>query len=144
MSSTNTFLKNATYSEEKHTSPEQKKKILTTKRVEPENTGVNHPTNVYIPVGHGRETVGEKKVVPKGCILVVKSHSGDTTMTVDFIENTKAILNVDNKEIVFDPVSHKKELFSLLHSNNQSRIKNITASSSTAIYREGDTYNNFN
>ena len=55
--------------------------------------------------------MGEKHIVPKGCILVVKSHSGDTTLDVDFIRNTKAVLDLKNKEVVFDPVSHKKELY---------------------------------
>jgi hypothetical protein len=111
--------------------------------VEPQNTGINHPTNIYIPIGHGGERVGEKHVVPKGCILVVKAHSGDITLYGDVIRNAKAILNVDNKGIVFDPVSHKKELFSLLNSKDQSSIRDLSASNSTAIYREGDRYNNF-
>lgn len=124
--------------------PEKINAIRSTKRVEPLNTLSNHPTNAYIPVGHGSETVGERHIVPKGCILVVKSHSGDTTMSGDFLNNIKAVLNIDNKEVIFDPVSHKKELYSLLSSDIQSMIKNISSSHSSAIYREGDTYNNFN
>jgi hypothetical protein len=117
--------------------------IRSTKRIEPQNTGANHPTVIYMPVGHGGESVGERHVVPKGCILVVKSHSGDTTMNTDFIENAKAVLNIENKDTVFDPVSHKKELFSLLTSKRQANHNDITSSNSVAIYREGDTYNNF-
>ena len=117
--------------------------IRSMKRVEPENTGLKHPTNIYIPLGHGAEIVGERHVVPKGCILVVKSHSGDTTQYIDIIKNINVLLNLNNKEFVFDPVSHRKELFSHLASDHQRSIMNINAYSSTAIYREGDTYNNF-
>jgi hypothetical protein len=45
------------------------------KRVEPLNTGDNHPKKIYTILGHGEEEVGEKHTVPKGCILVVISHS---------------------------------------------------------------------
>ena len=141
--SQNKILSNVKYSEPKSTSPEILAKIRNTKREEPKNTGENHPTTLYIPFGHGGENVGEKHIVPKGCILVVKSHSGDTRFVVDYIENVKAILDLKNKEVVFDPVSHKKELYSLLPSNIQRGINNITASNSSAVYREGDTFNNF-
>ena len=110
---------------------------------EPLNSGLNHPKTIYIPLGHGEEIVGERHVVPKGCILVVKSHSGDTRMFGDIIQNVNTMLTIENKEIVFDPVAHKKELFTIFNSDFQSRLNNITASHSTAIYREGDTYNNF-
>ena len=81
------------------------------KRVEPLNTGDNHPKKIYTILGHGEEEVGEKHTVPKGCILVVKSHSGDNVKIIDSNHNTINLLNPNNKEAVFDPVSHKRELF---------------------------------
>jgi len=143
MNSTNAFLKNATYSQPKSTSPDLLEKIRSTKRVEPYNTGKYHPTTYYIILGHGGEDVKKTYKVPKGCILVVKSHSGNVTINLDSSKNIKKILDTENKETVFDPVSHKKELFTLLNSDFQHEFRDITSSNSTAIYREGDTYNNF-
>ena len=111
--------------------------------VEPKNTRINHPENLYIILGHGSEDMTQKKIVPKGCILVVKSHSGDDTYGIDYYHNIKEIINPKNKEIVFDPVFNQQELFRLLNSDYEAGIKNITASHSSAIYREGDTYNDF-
>lgn len=139
----NRFLLKSTYSEPKSTSPELLEKIRSTIRVEPDNTGLKHPTNIYIPIGHGGENTQDKHIVPKGCILVVKSHSGDLRFADDLEINLKSILNNENKETVFDPVSHKKELFSVITSDMQHNKKDVSATSSTAIYREGDTYNNF-
>ena len=109
------------------------------KRVEPLNTGDNHPKKIYTILGHGVEEVGEKHTVPKGCILVVKSHSGDNVKKIDSNHNTINLLNPNNKEAVFDPVSHKRELFEIFAAD----IQGATAGHSSAIYREGDTYNNF-
>ena len=109
------------------------------KRVEPLNTGDNHPKKIYTILGHGEEEVGEKHTVPKGCILVVKSHSGDNVKIIDSNHNTINLLNPNNKEAVFDPVSHKRELFEIFAAD----IQGATAGHSSAIYREGDTYNNF-
>lgn len=119
------------------------------KYVEPEDTGENHPQNLYIILGHGSEdTRSKRKVVPKGCILVVKSHSGENTLVEDLVENQINILDIKNKETVFDPVSHKKELFTILTAKEQAErshtdINVRDPTNSTAIYREGDTYNDF-
>lgn len=99
---------------------------------------------MYIMLGHAGETSDESHVVPKGCILVAKSHSGDVTKYADYKNNIKAVLNKKNKESVFDPVSHRKELFSLLSAKSQENENpNITAGNSVTIYREGDIYPNF-
>ncbi len=125
--------------------PDALKQIRNGKYVEPQNTGANHPTKVYVVLGHGGERPDERHVVPKGCILVVKSHSGDVTYSIDVDANITAILDLKNKDAVFDPVSNKKKLFSLFTSDHQkNKQPNITASHSIAIYREGDTYPNFN
>jgi len=109
------------------------------KRVEPLNTGDNHPKKVYTILGHGEEEVGERHTVPKGCILVVKAHSGDTVKTLDFHYNMIKLLDPKNREAVFDPVSHKIDLFEIFSADIQGAI----TGHSSAIYREGDTYNNF-
>lgn len=108
-------------------------------RVEPLNTGDNHPKKIYTILGHGNESPGEKHTVPKGCVLVVKSHSGDSAYTSDFNPNIRSLLAAENKEAVFDPVSKKAELFKIFTADDQG----ATSSHSSAIYREGDTYNNF-
>lgn len=55
----------------------------------------------------------ENHTVPKGCILVVKAHSGDTTKSGEYEDNIISLLDPKNREIVFDPVSHKAELFNI-------------------------------
>ena len=128
-----------------HISPSQEalNKIRRSKYIQPENTGENHPQNIYFIFAHGNEDTSSKNVVPKGCVLVVKSHSGDATNRADFVNNIFHLTSNKNKEIAFDPVGHKKELFTILTADDEASKLDITASSSSAIYREGDTYNDF-
>jgi len=115
------------------------------KKIEPENSGVNHPTTAYVILGHGEEKLSNKRnrsirrVVPKGCILVVKAHSGDTVYSAhSFVPNVIATLQKENRNIILDPVAHKVELYDMFTEEKYNMNNH-----SVAIYREGDSYPDF-
>jgi hypothetical protein len=121
-------------------------------RVEPQDYGDNHPKVGYLMLSHGMEeqdneksySNAKKRIVPKGCIIVVKTHSGDTSKYVSFSKNVVAVLEKKNRDIMLDPVNHKVEIYntfeeSILNRNAMGIIDNHTV----AIYREGDYYPDF-
>jgi len=91
-------------------------------------TGENAPSMAYVIMGHGEE-LPEMKIVPKGCILVVKVHSGELSYNTH--ELFTKIFNGNGSDYL-DPVS------------NYSKILNNLDIGNFAIYREGDTYPDFN
>jgi len=111
------------------------------------NSGTNHPKEAILIMGHGNEgwkmreeikeedteKIKEKKrkdlvpdlvKVPKGSIVVIKSHTGD----IDTWENVQPMyikaLSKENEEAILDPIG------------NINKIRQLFGS--VAIYREGD------
>jgi len=82
----------------------------------------------YLIMGHGREIIKSRKIVPPGCTLVVEVHSGEVNYT-----NFDRILFHKNKKILLDPINNYNEL-----------VKSITSTQKTlAIYEAGSEYPDF-
>ena len=112
-----------------------------------EDTGENHPKEAILIMGHGNEgfklkipiedtdtpeIIAEKKKntipdlipVPKGSIVIIKSHSGDVRRDEDVTPNYINALTKSNENIILDPIANIDEITKLF--------------GSVAIYREGD------
>jgi len=96
---------------------------------EPNNTDIHHPQSAYTILGHGEELTTSLKKVPKGCILIVKAHSGETELSIDANRNIANFLKIENRDAILDPVKYKAKLVSLF--------------GSVAIYREDEVYPEF-
>ena len=112
-----------------------------------EDTGDNHPKQAIVLMGHcdegwkprvpikkddDDETIKKKWEdiipdmikVPKGSIVVIKSHPGDATLDLDVMINCIYCLSKENEYIILDPIKY---------------IDNITNQvGSVSIFREGD------
>jgi hypothetical protein len=91
------------------------------------NTGPNHPKTALLLLGHGGEGLYGKTntvVVPKGSIVVIKSHSGDVRIVKDLKNNMRQLLDNVNTKYLLDPVKYIGAITRLF--------------GSVAIYREGD------
>ena len=89
--------------------------------------GPNHPDTAYSVYGHGSEVKGSKGIVPPGCILVVKAHSGELTYNAP--GHGKRYTDIFTNKDFLDPISNIKLL--------------LKTYGSIAIYREGDYYPDF-
>ena len=112
-----------------------------------QDTGENHPKEALLIMGHGNEgfkpripiedtdtpeIIAEKKKdlipdlipVPKGSIVVIKSHSGDVTKDIDTMYQYTQTLNKSNEDIILDPIANIDKITKLF--------------GTLAIYREGD------
>jgi hypothetical protein len=108
------------------------KKLREKKGLDPERlTGVNHPSTAFVMLGHGGEDTTRQFRVPKGCILVVQVHSGETNyLPNDFFQN---IFEDPEKEKFLDPVTNYKYIVDKINSTRDYFTP-------LAIYREGDIY----
>ena len=102
------------------------------KSLDPERlTGVNHPSTAFIMLGHGGEDSTRRFRIPKGCIIVVQVHSGETNYTPnDFFQN---IFEDPEKEKFLDPITNYKYIVDKINSKREYFTP-------LAIYREGDIY----
>ncbi len=112
-----------------------------------QDTGENHPKEALLIMGHGNEgfkpripiedtdtpeIIAEKNKdlipdlipVPKGSIVIIKSHSGDVTFHNKTMVNYINALKKSNENIILDPIANIDEITKLF--------------GSVAIYREGD------
>ena len=94
-----------------------------------QDTGENHPKEALLIMGHGNEgfkpripiehtdtpeIIAEKSKdlipdlipVPKGSIVVIKSHSGDVTFNNDVLRNYMSTLKKDNENAILDPIAN--------------------------------------
>jgi len=119
-----------------HITEEQKMHImgLASKKARPVN--MNPKQFAYYISGHGSDNPNEKIRVPRGCIVIVKAKSGDTT----FRENNTELFNILNRNVILNPNSNKVELSRILV--NTSNFSNHNHS--IAIYNTDDEINNFN
>ena len=62
--------------------------------------------------------------VPKGSIVIIKSHSGNIQYTSDAILNYSRVVSKENEQYVLDPITYIDKITKLF--------------GSVAIYREGD------
>jgi hypothetical protein len=112
-----------------------------------QDTGDNHPKQAVLMMGHGSEgwkpripiedddddetihkkwkdLVPDMVKVPKGSIVVVKSHPGDVTLDRETMKNFINCLSKENEHIVLDPVKYSDDITRLF--------------GSVSIFREGD------
>ena len=82
----------------------------------------------FLMMGHGSE-LKEYKKVPKGCVLVVPTKSGETVVQRTFSSNQLKFLDSANRNAILDPTHHKAELFKLF--------------GPVSIFTEGDLYPEF-
>ena len=88
----------------------------------------NVPPVAFTVLGHGLEKP-EYKVVPKGCILVVPTASGQGTKASVSITNNLILMQMANRNFILDPLRYKKELYEMF--------------GPVTIFTEGDKYPNF-
>jgi hypothetical protein len=86
------------------------------------------PSIAFLMMGHGSEGV-EYKTVPKGCVLVVPTKSGETVIHGTYSSNQLKFLDSANRAAILDPVGHKTELYNLF--------------GPVSIFTEGEQYPNF-
>jgi hypothetical protein len=86
------------------------------------------PPVAFLMMGHGSEDV-EYKTVPKGCILVVPTKSGEAVMQRNLSPNQLKFLDSANRTAILDPVGHKAELYKLF--------------GPVSIFTEGEQYPDF-
>lgn len=86
------------------------------------------PRVAFTVLGHGLEKP-EYKVVPKGCILIVPTVAGAGIKKLEAIQNNLALMQMENRNFVLDPLSYKKEIYSMF--------------GPVTIFTEGDLYPNF-
>ena len=84
--------------------------------------------NAFLIMGHGSE-LKEYKKVPKGCVLVVPTKSGEPVVQRTFSSNQLKFLDSANRTAILDPTHHKAELFKLF--------------GPVSIFTEGDLYPEF-
>lgn len=112
-----------------------------------QDTGENHPKEAILIMGHGNEgfkpripiedtdtpeiraeknkdLIPDLILVPKGSIVVIKSHSGDVRFSEDVTPNYISTLQKVNEDIILDPIANIDKINRLFRS--------------VAIYREGD------
>ena len=112
-----------------------------------EDYGDNHPKNAYVVLGHGnegwklktpikpddsKEEQERKKMdiepdlikVPKGSIVVIKSHSGDVTSDKDTMIHYANVIAKENEKYVLDPIKYIDDITRIF--------------GSVSIFREGD------
>jgi len=97
-------------------------------------TGDNRPYSAFFMMGHGGESL-DIKIVPPGCIIVVKVHSGE----LNFLDESIVfpyILNHEKIDNFLDPVTNYKDVTTIINSHLNSKTP-------LAIYREGDEYPDF-
>ena len=98
-----------------------------------EDTGENHPKEAILIMGHGNEgfkpripieatdtpeiiaekykdTIPDLIPVPKGSIVVIKSHSGDVTFHNNTMVNYINALKKSNENIILDPIANIDEI----------------------------------
>lgn len=93
-------------------------------------TGINRPNTAYVMMGHGYEE-DEKLIVPKGCILVVQVHSGESNYFADtFFKN---LFKYPNKDHFLDPDKYYNKLITHIKT-----FYTYTKHVNLAIYKEGD------
>lgn len=88
----------------------------------------NVPRFAFTVMGHGLEKP-EYKIVPKGCILVVPTVSGQGAKALEAIKNNLALMQIDNRNFILEPLRYKKELYKMF--------------GPVTIFTEGDQYPNF-
>jgi hypothetical protein len=112
-----------------------------------EDYGENHPKKAFLVMGHGGEgwklrvpyensdsdeevirknndRIPDMIKVPRGSIVIIKSHSGDIQLDKDAIVNYSRAVAKENEQYVLDPITYIDEITKLF--------------GSVAIYREGD------
>ena len=112
-----------------------------------QDTGDNHPKQAVMVMGHGNEgwkprvpieegddeetqmrkwkdIVPDMIRVPKGSIVVVKSHPGDVTLDSDTTPEYINFISKENEQIILDPIKYIDDITSLF--------------GSVSIFREGD------
>lgn len=112
-----------------------------------QDTGDNHPKKAVMVMGHGNEgwkprvpieegddiqtkikklkdLVPDMIRVPKGSIVVVKSHPGDITLDSDTTPEYINFISKENEQIILDPIKYIDDITSLF--------------GSVSIFREGD------
>lgn len=109
------------------------------KRVDPATvSGDNHPPTAFVVMGHGNEETANKKIVPKGCILVVQVHSGEVNYLKQ--DSETAIFNDPEKHRYLDPIANYKYITDKI---NLARTSNKKYYTPLAVYIEGDEYPDF-
>ena len=88
----------------------------------------NVPRVAFTVLGHGLEK-SEYKVVPKGCILIVPTVSGQGAKAIKSITNNLVLMQMENRNFILDPLRYKKELYEMF--------------GPVTIFTEGDLYPNF-
>jgi len=112
---------------------------------EPLNTGINAPTAAYIPIAHGsyigyyKQRV--KKIVPKGCIIVVMTPPGDLTISMELYNNIALLLDKKNRDVVLDPAGKSNELYALFKNSPVYKYGRTGHYPTFSMYREGEEYN---
>lgn len=96
-------------------------------------TGASAPSTAYVIMGHGAQLF-EKKIVPKGCILVVQVHPGELNyIGSDFFSR---IFNYPNKNYFLDPIRYYNDIVNYINIDHNHYTP-------FAIYREGEEYLDF-
>jgi len=130
-----------------------------------QDTGVNHPPRALLIMGHGEEgwvtndpitnnntpaIRGEKWKkgskpdyvrVPKGSIVVVKAHPGESGWQSQNEINYMNALAKENERVILDPVGHIDDIVRLFGPVGE---VHKPSDELVAIYREGDICPNFN
>jgi len=87
------------------------------------------PRIAYTVMGHGNEMAHLPRIVPKGCILIVPTKSGDKSITSTAITHNMRVLNKNYRQIILDPLNNSNELIDLF--------------GPVSIFTEGQQYPNF-
>jgi hypothetical protein len=108
-------------------------------------TGENRPDIAYFNMGHGGELndENEMKIVPKGCIFVLKARPGDLNLYEKNLLDER-LCNPENQSLFLDPIKNYKKLNDMFDTRpvgvHQYNGEIYRTKKSLAIYREYDRY----
>lgn len=108
-------------------------------------TGENKPDIAYFNMGHGGEIndENEMKIVPKGCIFVLKAKPGNLTLYDKNLLDER-LCDPENQSLFLDPIKNYKILNRMFDTRpmgvHQYNGEIYRTKNSLAIYREYDRY----
>jgi len=123
-----------------HISTEQKVKINELASRKSKELDMNPKEDAFLYLGHGLDDLNtyhndDKKIqVPKGCMLVVKIHSGDVAYAREYYKNISNLIKKENRNIILNPNANRDSLYKLFTDKGNNTV---------AIYNEFDKCNNF-